>query len=76
MMADNDDLDVLRDKYCDLILCHISAQKGPHSDAMAAGLLQAVLSYEAHSKGRYATAERLRDLADLIECAPGGGRVQ
>ncbi|MCA1775710.1 MAG: hypothetical protein LC676_08915 [Loktanella sp.] len=76
MMADHDDLDDLRDRYCQLFLRHLSAQEEPHKAAMLAGMMQAALSVEAHAMGRMATAERIRDLADLIERDPSGGKLQ
>ncbi|MCA1775206.1 MAG: hypothetical protein LC676_06245 [Loktanella sp.] len=74
MMAD--DLDNLRDRYAALFTRHLSGQDEEHAAAMCAGMLQASLSHEAHRAGRMATAERLRDLADLIEHEPGEGFVQ
>ncbi len=75
MMADND-LDDLRDRYAALFTRHLAAQDEQHAAAMCAGMMTAALSHEAHRMGRYAAAERLRDLADLIEREPSGGRLQ
>ena len=68
------DLDAVRDAYLKNVLQHMNKISLEHRSALAAAMMTAALSHEAMILSPVAVADRLRDLADLIERGKGPAR--